>query len=138
VSVSVSLVGAALLLSFRDSILGVFPAIQGSTLGLTESVYILLPVDLLLRATNIILILGALRAGGDVRFCLIVDSVCAWCIGLPLAYAAANFWGLPLHWVFAFALLEEGAKLILCLHRMFERRWLKRLIEDEGVPANSP
>jgi Na+-driven multidrug efflux pump len=133
VSVGVAALGSAALLVFRDPILSVFPAIEGSTLALTHSVYWILPVDLLLRASNIILILGALRAGGDVRFCLTVDGVCAWLVGLPLAYAAANFWGLPLAWVFAFALLEEGTKLVACLHRVFRRLWLKRLIEDEVV-----
>jgi Na+-driven multidrug efflux pump len=126
------LIGLGLLI-FRVPLLGQFPALSGHAWEMSQAVFWLVPFDLAFRAINVTLIMGALRAGGDVTFILVLDAVCAWGIGLPLAYLAAFYfhWGLPV--VYAFALLEEASKTVLVLRRVFAKGWLKNLVDD---PAN--
>jgi Na+-driven multidrug efflux pump len=123
------LIGLGLLI-FRVPLLGQFPALSGHAWEMSQAVFWLVPFDLAFRAINVTLIMGALRAGGDVTFILVLDAVCAWGIGLPLAYLAAfHFhWGLPV--VYAFALLEEASKTVLVLRRVFAKGWLKNLVDD--------
>jgi len=117
----------------RDPLLGLFPALGERAMDLSVHVFWLVPVELLFRAVNVTLILGGLRAGGDVKFVLGLDIVCAWLVGLPLAYLAAFHWGMPLMAVYGFALFEEGSKSIAVLWRTLRRGWLKNLVDAPGA-----
>ncbi len=126
---SALLIASGLVL-FRAPLLGQFPALGEQAWKLSEAVFWLVPLELTFRAVNVTLIMGALRAGGDVTFILVLDAVCAWGIGLPLAYLAAFHFHLPLPAVYAFALLEEGSKTVLVLRRVLKKGWLTNLVDD--------
>lgn len=77
-----------------------------------------------IRASNHVIILGILRAGGDTRFSLILDGLVIWCIGVPAAALGAFVFGLPIYYVYALTLTEEAFKLGIGLWRYLSRRWI--------------
>jgi Na+-driven multidrug efflux pump len=75
-------------------------------------------------------IVGVLRAGGDVKFCLYQDLVAQWMIGIPLAAFAAIGLGWQPEWIYMLFLTEEAIKWVGSLYRMNTRKWIRNLIEN--------
>ncbi len=79
------------------------------------------------RTTSYILIIGILRAGGDVRFCLVVDSGASWLIGIPAAWIMAFVFHLPIEVVYLGVMLQEFSEFVLFFLRFRSRKWLNNL-----------
>ncbi len=80
-----------------------------------------------LRAANMVLIVGILRAGGDTRFSLVLDGLVIWVVGVPLAALAAFVIGWPVQWVYLMALTEELTKFVFGFWRYVSRKWINDL-----------
>lgn len=80
-----------------------------------------------MRMTNMIVIIGMLRAGGDTYFSLFLDGFVIWILGVPMALLGAFVFDLPIHWVYLMVMSEELTKFILGLRRYFTRRWIHDL-----------
>ena len=87
-----------------------------------------------IRVSNMTIVVGILRAGGDARFSLFLDGIIIWIVGVPMAYLGANVWELPVYFVYLCVMSEEFAKYILGLFRFFSRKWIHNLAAQvEGV-----
>ena len=85
----------------------------------------ILALTMPMKLINMTLIMGILRAGGDVIFSLLSESCTMWLIGVPLAFFGALVLKWPVYMVFTLVIAEEIVKLILCLWRVFSNRWLR-------------
>ncbi len=72
--------------------------------------------------------IGVLRAGGDASFCMILDLLGVWCLGVPLAFIGACLlhWQLPA--VIALVYIEETIKMLICMQRTHSRKWASVLV----------
>jgi putative MATE family efflux protein len=138
VALGVGLLVALALVVTQNGLLGLFSGIDSKTMALTRTVFPLMVLDVVVRSVNIVIIVGGLKAGGDVRFCLGLDFFCAWVLAIPLAALGAFEWQLGLLTVYALAMTEEAVKLGLGLRRLRRRRWMKKLIEDELPVSERP
>ncbi len=86
-----------------------------------------LSVLLGIRMVNMVIILGALRAGGENKFVLRMDIISMWCVGLPLTAYGAFIANWEFYYVYALMLSEEIVKLLLCGHRYLKGTWLNNL-----------
>lgn len=75
-------------------------------------------------------ICGILRAGGDTKFCMFVDIVSIWFIGVPLSFVAVLLLKLPIHLVIAVAFSEEIIKMLITLKRYKSKKWINNLITN--------
>lgn len=73
-------------------------------------------------------ICGILRSGGDTKFCMIVDIITIWFIGVPLAFISVLILKLPIHLVIAVVFSEEIIKLFITLERYKSKKWINNLI----------
>lgn len=60
-----------------------------------------------IRASNHVIIIGILRAGGDTKFSLVLDGLVIWLIGVPVTAIGAFVFHLPIYYVYALTLTEE-------------------------------
>ncbi len=88
-----------------------------------------LALGLWIRASNHVIIIGMLRAGGDTRFSLLLDGGAIWAIGVPCAAAGAFLFHLPVYFVYALTLSEEIAKFSFGLWRYFSKKWINDLTQ---------
>lgn len=79
------------------------------------------------RFTGMIIIVGILRGAGDARSALMIEGFTMWFIGVPLTIMGAFLFKLPVHLVYALAILEEITKLILGLIRLKSQRWINNV-----------
>jgi putative MATE family efflux protein len=87
---------------------------------------------------NMVAIVGVLRSGGDTIFCLIMDLVAVYAIGLPLIYFGQSVWKLPVEIVYTLVTLQEIFKLVLCLMRFLSKRWINNLVNDFVLEPEMP
>lgn len=129
-SVFIGIVVAGLLFVVQGLVLDAFSALTAETRLLAEKFMIVLSVGIVLRSVPMMTIVGVLRAGGDVKFCLYQDLVAQWLIGIPLSAFAAIGLGWPPEWIYVLFLTEELIKWFGSLYRMNTRKWIRNLIES--------
>ena len=129
VALITSAVLALALLVFRDAAISAFSGLDEATVRLVYSVYPVFLLEAMIRSMTVSVIVGGLKAGGDVRFALLIDFAGAWMIGIPLAAVGAFVFGLPLVFVYALSILEEASKSVAAIARLRGSAWMHELSE---------
>ena len=75
-----------------------------------------------------LLIVGVLRAGGDVRYALFADILPVWLVGIPLVFLTGPVLGWPIYWVYLLTRIEEVIKDVISLRRLRSGKWIHNLI----------
>ncbi|WP_282176529.1 MATE family efflux transporter [Vibrio nereis] len=129
-SLIVGVVVAVVLYGTQGLVLNAFSALTDETRVLAEKFMLVLSLAIVLRSVPMMTIVGVLRAGGDVKYCLYQDLVAQWMIGIPLAAFAAIGLGWKPEWIYLLFLTEEVIKWLGSLYRMNTRKWIRNLIEN--------
>lgn len=91
---------------------------------------LMMACTLWIRMFNFSTFIGALRAGGDTRFALIMEICSIWLIGVPAAYIGAFVLQLPVYYVYLMVALEEVAKAFVSFWRFQSRKWIHDLVNE--------
>lgn len=83
-----------------------------------------------IRSTNSVLIIGVLRGGGDTKFSLFLELGAVWLVGVPLAFIGALVLKWPVEYVMLLVVMEQIAKVIGGLPRVFSKKWMKDLTTE--------
>jgi Na+-driven multidrug efflux pump len=113
---------------FADGIFSLYKVSPG-VIESARSLLLIMAAAIWLRAANMVMIVGILRAGGDTRFSLALDGMVIWVVGVPLAAFAAFILHWPVELVYLMALTEEVTKFIFSLWRFFSRKWINDLAQ---------
>ncbi len=103
--------------------------ISAASAGYARGVMTVMAAALWIKASNMVIIVGILRSGGDTRFGLLVDAGPMWLLGIPLALLAAFVLQFPVYLVFLMVILgDETVKLLLGLYRFRSQRWVNVVV----------
>lgn len=115
--------GSGLLLSIYD----VSPQVKQYSQYILYLIGAIMPV----RFITVLLIIGILRGGGDVKKALFIEAITMWGIGVPLCAIGTYLLKWPIHLVFALVLLEEVTRLIFSLKRYKSRMWIQDITKSK-------
>lgn len=121
------LIGLVILLG-SDFILSFYKLSEQSILN-AHNILRIIGFMMWIRVSNMILIVGVLRAGGDTRFSMFLDAGTVWLVGVPLAVITGLVLHLPVYIVYLIIMIEEAVKYSVALHRFFSRRWINNLVK---------
>jgi putative MATE family efflux protein len=124
------LIGAVIWLS-TDFFLS-FYKIDNTTRIFARNVLWIMAFALSIKVSNMILIVGILRAGGDTRVSAVIDVSTLWLVGLPAAALGAFVFGLPIYWVYALTILDEVCKVALASWRVISKKWIRNLARQHA------
>ena len=110
-----------------------FYQIDAITHEYARNVLTIMSLALIIKASNMLLIVGVLRAGGDARVSALIDVSPLWLVGLPAAALGAFVFGWPVYWVYLLTITDEACKLALALWRMISKRWINNLARQHAV-----
>ncbi|MBQ3155622.1 MAG: MATE family efflux transporter [Clostridia bacterium] len=82
---------------------------------------------------NTMLICGIFRAGGDVRYGLICDTLAMWGYAVPVGLLCAFVFKLPEMWVYFILCLDEFVKLPVNFWYYGKRKWLKNITRTQDA-----
>ncbi len=119
---------AVLMLLTKNTVLNLFSALSPETRELTENFFSILAVMVIIRSIPMTMIVGVLRAGGDIRFCFYQDLTAQWLIGIPITAMMALVFKLPLEWIYAALVIEELVKWVGCIFRVRSKAWMNNLV----------
>lgn len=102
--------------------------------GFARNILIVGGLLLWLRASNMTIMIGVLRSGGDTRFALFTELFTIWAIGVPLAFLGAFVFHLPVYWVYLLVSVEELVKFIASFKRLKSKKWIKNLVQTVSSP----
>jgi Na+-driven multidrug efflux pump len=92
-----------------------------------RGILVVMSCALWMKVSNMIIIVGILRSGGDTRFSLVLDAGSVWLVGIPMALLGAFVLHLPVYWVVAMVMADEAVKFGGGLYRFFSRKWINNL-----------
>lgn len=125
------LIGAVIFLT-ADSILALYK-IDINTHQFARNVLNIMSIALFIKVSNMMLIVGILRAGGDARASALIDVSTLWLVGLPAATIGAFVLGLPVYWVYALTILDEVCKVMLASWRVISKKWIRNLAQQHAT-----
>jgi putative MATE family efflux protein len=126
-SVSAAWVVGLIVILLRDTVVGLYD-LSPSGEHNVRMLMLMMSCTLWIRMFNFSTFIGALRAGGDTRFALVMELCSIWLIGVPAAYFAAFVLHLPVYYVYLFVILEEVAKAFVSGWRFRSRKWIHDLV----------
>ncbi|MCE9645025.1 MAG: MATE family efflux transporter [Chloroflexi bacterium] len=121
-----ALIGVAIFF-LRDVVVGLYD-LSPSGVYNVRMLMLVMACCLWIRMFNFTVFVGALRAGGDTRFALLMEICSIWLIGVPAAYTGAFILHLPVYLVYLMVILEEVAKALVSWWRFRSRRWIHDLV----------
>jgi putative MATE family efflux protein len=119
-------VGLVIIL-LRDVVVGLYD-LSPSGENNVRWLLLVMACSLWIRMFNFSTFIGALRAGGDTRFALMMEICSIWLIGVPAAYVGAFVLHLPVYLVYLMVMLEEVAKAFVSAWRFRSRKWIHDLV----------
>jgi len=132
ISVSAAWVVGVIVLLLRDVVTNLYD-LSPSGVNNVRMLMLMMAGTLWIRMFNFSTFIGALRAGGDTRFALIMEICSIWLIGVPAAYLGAFVLHFPVYFVYLMVMLEEVAKAFVSGWRFRSRRWIHDLVNIPGV-----
>jgi putative MATE family efflux protein len=131
ISVSAAWLVGLIVISLRSVVVGLYD-LSPSGENNVRMLMLMMACTLWIRMFNFSTFIGALRAGGDTRFALIMEVCSIWLIGVPAAYIGAFVLRLPVYYVYLMVVLEEVAKAFVSAWRFRSRKWIHDLVNDES------
>ncbi|MCB9110894.1 MAG: MATE family efflux transporter [Anaerolineales bacterium] len=116
-----------IVVSMRDAVVNLYSLSPEGEYNV-RMLMLMMALVLWVRMFNFSTFIGALRAGGDTRFALIMELCSIWLIGVPAAYVGAFVLHLPVYYVYLMVALEEIAKAFFSGWRVRSRKWIHDLV----------
>ena len=77
------------------------------------------------RTINFVIFIGILRAGGDAKFCMVMEALTMWLIAVPTCLIAGFVFNLEVHIIYLLIFIEAAIKSVICFFRVKSGKWLK-------------
>ncbi|MBA6250885.1 MULTISPECIES: MATE family efflux transporter [unclassified Colwellia] len=121
---------ALILLQCESLVFMPYINLSPETMALSHDVFILITFGTCLKVFNLTMSMGILRAGGDNKYCMLIDISGMWVLSIPLTLVAAFYFKLPLYWVVLISYSEEITKAFMFVFRMRTKLWLNNLTAE--------
>ncbi|MBO5093396.1 MAG: MATE family efflux transporter [Lachnospiraceae bacterium] len=120
------MIGGALIFAIRPLIIKGF-GFTGLTADYMHSFLFMMSYYVVAQSATCTCIVGVLRAGGDTKFGMFVDSGILWGCSIFLGSLAAFVWKLPVKTVYFVLMSDELVKIPFCYFRYKQGKWLKNV-----------
>lgn len=98
------------------------------TLKLAMSCVLVSSIYLPIRNFNYMMFISVLRSGGDTTYCMVVDALSVWVIGVPATFAAVHFLPISIPLLIGVSFFEEIFKAIVVLRRFVTKKWIHNFV----------
>lgn len=100
---------------------------------IAKTMLLVMSFILFIRAYNATNVVGILRGGGDVNFCMLMDVLPLYIYTVPIAALTALVLKWDIQWVYILVMCEEVIKLFVGIWRYRSRKWINNITRDLGA-----
>ncbi|MGS2780093.1 MATE family efflux transporter [Robertmurraya sp. GLU-23] len=129
ITVLLSIIAGILIFFAMPYVLSLYHITQEVEQYVYSLIYVYLAISLA-KNINYINNVGILRAGGDTKYVMWLDTLGVWLCGLPLA-ALGVFFHLPLFIVYALANSHDVIRAVLGVKRTLTKKWIRNIVEEQ-------
>lgn len=130
-TIGVALFGCAIILAIRPFMISYYSdKLSETAIYYLGNIMIMTTWRLVGEGINTCLICGCFRGGGDAKFGMIIDSICMWCIAVPLMAIAAYVIKLPPIWVYFVMSIDEFEKMPIVWIHYKKYKWMKNITRE--------
>ena len=122
-----ALLAGALLIALSGPLISLFN-VSAQAAADARSLVAVSALTMLLSQFASLLVVGVLRAGGDVKYSLVLDVGTVWAIGVPLVALSGLVLGWPIHMVYLMSRLESVVKVLFGFWRLRSGKWIHNLV----------
>jgi putative MATE family efflux protein len=126
--IALAVLMGGLVILLADDILTLYKVSAGVILY-AQKVLTIIGLLFWLRASNLLLLIGVFRSGGDTRYAFFLDAGVIWLVGVPMALIGAFVLHLPVYGVYLMIMTEELVRALLCFPRFISRKWIHNLVQ---------
>ncbi len=127
ISIVISSVMCVLLLVSSPVLLSLYKVPQ-SVKDDAALIMVIIAFGMIIRTYNFTTIVGILRSGGDTKYCLMLDMLGVWLVGVPFVFVGAYLFKLPIYVLVLLVLSEEVFKFFLSTKRVLGNIWAKCMV----------
>ncbi|MBQ9030291.1 MAG: MATE family efflux transporter [Parasporobacterium sp.] len=121
----------ALLFVLRNPLLSLYQAsFTPSAMEIAGNLIIIMSFVMVGMAYQMPVCFGIIQGGGDAKWNMAVNMISTWCIVVPLSFAAAFWWKLPVEWVVLCVQSDQFFKGIPAFIHFRKYKWIKKLTRD--------
>ena len=125
---AMSVIIGASLFFLKELIMSLF-GVSDTVRADSMAVMMIYGAEMALRNIPLMLVVGTFRAGGDTKYGLIVDSITAYLIGIPVTAFAGLVLHLSVPVTYAIMyFVEDGIKTIIYGRHFFTGKWIKPVV----------
>ena len=128
-AVALGVICGGILWFSKSLILTPFNNLAPETYELVIQTFTVLSVLVWIKVHNMMAMVSVLRSGGDNKWCLKIDIVSMWVLGIPTTIIVGLVLQLPFQFVFMAMFVEEVIKMIACNWRMHQKIWMRNLTD---------
>jgi putative MATE family efflux protein len=129
----ISMIGAVLvgliILVSKDAVLNLYQ-ISDTARQYSSMILTIMAFSLWVRVSNMTMIVGIFRSGGDTRFSFALDVGSVWLVGIPFALIGAFVFHFPVYGVVLMIMAEEIVKMFIGFWRFASRKWINNLAHN--------
>lgn len=118
--------GSVIILTARPILIGIM-SLTLEALGYLSGMMFVMAYFVFFQSYNTVLVVGILRAGGDTKFGLLIDTGFMWGFAIIVGAAAAFIWKMPPMAVYVILLSDEVIKVPFSSIRYKQKKWLKNV-----------
>ncbi len=115
-----------IILVFRVNLVNLFD-IEDSLKVTVVDLLVIYALSIPMKVMNMLIILGILRPGGDTKFCLYLELLSLWMVGVPLCAFCGLVLKLDTKWVYMTIFSDELVKIVIGVPRVYSKKWINRL-----------
>ncbi|MBC7960894.1 MAG: MATE family efflux transporter, partial [Vallitaleaceae bacterium] len=120
-----------ILMIMLSPLLSVIFKLSGDTMKLATSCVIVMSIYFPIRNFNYIMFISVLRSGGDTTYCMIVDALSVWVIGVPATFLAVHYLTITIPILIAVSYFEEVVKAVVVFRRFVTKKWIHNFVQED-------
>lgn len=101
--------------------------LSGAAMEMADDILVLMCFIFVGMAYQMPTSVGIIKGGGDVKYVMFLNLVSTWGIVMPLSFAAAFVWNLPIVWIVALLNSDQIFKCVPIAIHAARNKWIKRL-----------
>lgn len=126
IDVVVGVILGAVLFALKNPLLSMYQ-LSGEALRLADHLIVIMSFVMVGMSYQMPVSAGIIQGGGDTKFNMLISMISTWVIVMPLSFAAAFWWKLPVEWVVIVIQSDQFFKGIPAFIRFRSYRWVKKL-----------
>ena len=128
ICVALGVVLGALLYALKNPLLSLYSGSFNSTAMETAgNLIVIMSFVMVGMSYQMPVCFGIIQGGGDAKWNMAVNLISTWCIVVPLSFAAAFWWKLPVEWVVLCVQSDQFFKGIPAFIHFRKYKWMKKL-----------